>query len=41
MTFVALLGAGEGDVLTLAELHRNPRVHIAGLYDSHPLAVGH
>jgi hypothetical protein len=41
MTFVALLGAGEGDVLTLAELHRNPRVHIAGLYDPHPLAVGH
>lgn len=41
MAFVALLGAGEGDVVTLAELHRNPRVHIAGVYDPHPLAVGH
>jgi hypothetical protein len=41
MAFVALLGAGEGDVVTLAELHRNPRVHIVGVYDPHPLAVGH
>ncbi len=41
MAFVALLGAGEGDIITLAELHRNPRVHIAGVYDPHPLAVGH
>lgn|GEM_PF-4409808 len=41
IAIVALLGAGEGDVVTLAELHRNPRVHIAGVYDPHPLAVGH
>lgn len=41
MALVALLGAGEGEVITLAELHRNPRVHIAGVYDPHPLAVGH
>lgn len=41
IALVALLGASEGDVVTLAELHRNPRVHIAGLYDPHPLAVGH
>lgn len=41
VTLVALLGASEGDVVTLAELHRNPRVHIAGLYDPHPLSVGH
>ena len=41
ITFVALLGASEGDVVTLAELHRNPRVHIVGVYDPHPLAVGH
>lgn len=37
---VALVGAGEAEVPVLAELHRNPRVHLVGVYDPDPLAVG-
>ena len=41
LDLVALLGASESEVLVLAELHRNPRVHIVGVYDPVPEAVGH
>ena len=39
LTLVGLLGAGESEVPLLAELHRNPRVHIVGVYDPDPTAV--
>jgi GGDEF domain-containing protein len=41
LTLVALVGAGEPEVPVLAELHRNPRVHIIGIYDPDPAAIGH
>lgn len=41
LDLVALLGASENEVVALAELHRNPRVHIVGLYDPVAEAVGH
>ncbi len=41
LDLVALLGATEHEVVTLAELHRNPRVHIVGLYDPVREGVGH
>lgn len=41
LDLVALLGASENEVMVLAELHRNPRVHIVGIYDPVPEAVGH
>jgi len=39
LVLVGLLGAGESEVPLLAELHRNPRVHIVGVYDPDPNAV--
>lgn len=41
LDLVALIGASENEVVVLAELHRNPRVHIVGVYDPSPEAVGH
>lgn len=41
LDLVALIGASENEVVVLAELHRNPRVHIVGVYDPAPEAVGH
>ncbi len=41
LDLVALLGAGETEVVVLAELHRNPRVHVVGIHDPRPEAVGH
>ena len=37
---LGMLGASEAEIPTLAELHRNPRVHLVGLYDNDPLAMG-
>jgi GAF domain-containing protein len=37
---VGMLGAGEAEVPLLAELHRNPRVHVVAVYDPEPQAVG-
>ncbi len=37
---VALLGAGESEIPVLAELHRNRRIEIVGIYDSDEHAVG-
>lgn len=41
LTLLALVGAGEPEIPVLAELHRNPRVHIIGVYDPDPTAIGH
>lgn len=40
LTLVGIVGAGEAEVPVLAELHRNRRVHIIGIYDLEPTAVG-
>jgi putative methionine-R-sulfoxide reductase with GAF domain len=39
-TRVAMLGVRETEVELLAELHRNPRVELVGVYDPDPHAVG-
>lgn len=41
LELVALLGAGDAEIPVLAELHANRDVHLVGLYDPDPDAVGH
>jgi hypothetical protein len=40
LVLVGIVGAGEAEIPVLAELHRNRRVHIIGVYDQDPDATG-
>lgn len=40
LVLVAILGASEAEIPVLAELHRNRRVHVIGIYDHDPSAIG-
>lgn len=41
LTFLAMVGASDAEIPVLAELHRNPGVHLVGVYDPDPHAIGH
>ncbi len=41
LTFLAMVGVREAEIPALAELHRCPSVHLVGVYDPDPAAIGH
>lgn len=41
LTLLAMVGVSDSEIPVLAELHRNPGVHLVGVYDPDPNAIGH